>query len=152
MSHALATEGAPSGWSSQAEAPEYLDCLQALARELEGAMQSLAVNGLSAFEESVARQLVLCSRLSSLAAGHQSSRSEALGSGAACIDAGPGQDEFGVRIEEAKAKLVKLNRNYSALLNHGRRTVQMFASLARCYSGYPHACVAEPNRTWSAEI
>lgn len=133
---------------SRGEAPEYLDCLQALAQELDGAMQSLAENGLSSFEESVSRQVLLCFRLSSLAAGHQSRQSET-------VDEIPstGCDELGSRIEDAKARLLKLNRNYCALLNHTRRTVQMFAGLARGYSGYSHSgASASPTRSWSSEI
>ena len=144
----MATQEQSESVLSNALGSEYLECLNALARELEGAMKSLAVNGLSSFEESVSRQLVLCSRLSTLSEGHESRRANRSFSPSASSD-----DDLGVRIEDAKAKVLRLNRNYSALLSHMRRTVQMFAGLARCYSGYPHAgAVAAPNRTWSAEM
>jgi hypothetical protein len=148
MMQAMATHEPGNCAASGGQAPEYLECLHALARELESAMASIAANGHSSFEESVSRQLVLCSRLTSLAARHQSCRDDA------SLQAAPSAgDDLGIRIEDAKAKLLKLNRNYSALLNHTRRTVQMFAGLARCYSGYSHAgASASPSRTWSSEI
>ena len=146
--HAMATQEKLTGYVTCAQGPEYLDCLQALARELEYAMQSIAANTLSSFEESVSRQLVLCSRLSTLSDGHQTRQSDVL----LATSASKG-DDLGARIQDAKAKLLTLNRSYAALLNHTRRTVQMFAGLARCYSGYPHAGGgAAPSRTWSAEI
>jgi hypothetical protein len=143
----MATQEQSKGQVISAQGPEYLDCLQALARELDCAMQSISVNALSSLEESVSRQLVLCSRLSSLSEVHQSRRSDV--SLAASSSKG---DDLGARIEDAKAKLLTLNRSYGALLNHTRRTVQMFAGLARGYSGYPHAGAQVPNRSWSAEI
>jgi hypothetical protein len=144
----MATHEHTNGATVREQAPEYLQCLQDLARELESAMQSIAANGLPSFEESVSRQLVLCSRLTTLAAHHQTRRKKPVLESAA-----PAGDDLSARIEDAKARLLKLNRNYSALLNHTRRTVQMFAGLARCYSGYAHplATIA-PGRTWSSDI
>jgi hypothetical protein len=148
MMQAMATHEQTNGATGREQAPEYLECLQALARELESAMQSIAANGHPSFEESVSRQLVLCSRLTTLAARHQSRRKDAP------LEAAPSAgDDLSARIEDAKVKLLNLNRNYSALLNHTRRTVQMFAGLARCYSGYAHPlATTTPGRTWSSEL
>ena len=148
MTEASAAHQPAEGPICQGRGAEYLECLQALAQELECAMQSLAANGLSTFGESVSRQVFLCSQLSGLAARHHSRVLDA-GSVEESLEEGDLAD----RIELAKAKLVKLNRNYSALLNHTRRTVQMFAGLAQCYTSYPNAgMAAAPSRTWSSEL
>jgi hypothetical protein len=111
-------------------------------------LQSLATNARSSFQESVSRQLTLCSQLTALAARHRS-----VGGDSPERAVPPAADELGERIEDAKAKLLKLNRNYSALLKHTGRTVRMFAGLAQCYAGYPHAGASgTPQRTWSSEL
>jgi hypothetical protein len=133
---------------AQEHAPEYLDCLRALARELDRAMHSLADNTLGAFEDSVQRQLALCARLSSLVARHNAA--PVVGASGTA----PTDEELSQRIADARANLLVLNRTYSALLRHSGRTMQMFAGLAKCYGGYPQPGVAaSPNlSTWSSQI
>ncbi len=49
MMQAMATHEQTNGAVSREQAPEYLECLQALARELESAMASIAANGHASF-------------------------------------------------------------------------------------------------------
>ncbi len=127
----------------------YLECLNDLSGELNRAMRFLGENSLSSFEQSVSKQLALCSRLSGLAAHHPSQ-----GAGTSAVDQSNSTSDLARRIEEAQAHLVQLNRNYSALLRHQGRTVQMFARLSQGYAGLPgngRAPASDPVRTWSAQ-
>jgi hypothetical protein len=127
----------------------YLECLNDLSRELQHAMGFLGENSLSSFEQSVSKQLTLCSRLSGLAAHHPLHDSSTSAAGQR-----NGTSDLVRRIAEAQAHLVQLNRNYSALLRHQGRTVQMFARLSQGYAGLPgNGCApaSDPVRTWSAQ-
>ena len=128
---------------------EYLECLGDLSSELKQAMRFLGENALRSFEESVSKQLALCSRLSGLAAVHPLRRRPEPSTGEASA-----HNDLARRVEEAQAHLIQLNRNYSALLTHTGRTMQMFARLSQGYAGYTsNGCAPppEPVRTWSAQ-
>jgi len=139
----------PPGPIFQDHAEEYLECLTALARELDRAMNSIAANALPVFEDSVQRQLAICSQLSNVVA-RQTSR---LGG-----EAGPfpvsTDEELNRRIAAATATLVTLNQRYSALLKHSGDTLQLLIGLVRCYTGYTQkeAGVWSNLRTWSSTI
>jgi hypothetical protein len=130
---------------------EYLDCLTALAGELDRAMHSVAENSLPTFEDSVARQTALCSRLSSLITSQTGSRATA-------SFADSSDEELSERINRATETLVTLNQRYSALLRHSGETLQMLLGLTRCYTGYTqqiggvltsqHTTVS----TWSSQV
>jgi hypothetical protein len=128
---------------------EYLECLHALSGELEIAMGSIVDRKLASLEESVSRQVVICSQLSFLVSRPNQLFNTALDS--------PNQDEDDElvrRISAATATLINLNKRYSALLKLSGSTMELLAGLIRSYTGNTNlaAMLAANYRTWSCQI
>ncbi|MGD0797097.1 MAG: hypothetical protein ABR910_05165 [Acidobacteriaceae bacterium] len=131
------------------KAAEYLDSLRALSFELERAMQAIAGNSLAEFEESVAIQQALSSRLGELA-GELSGPLEAGGSG---MKAG-GYGEVAQQIQAASGTLQRLNLRYAALLQHSSRSVALMASLFSSFKGQFQEASGPrlKQQTWSCQM
>ena len=138
-----------SGTLSQAEAQEYLETLESLARELDRAMQAIAARELPSLEDSVSRQRATCIRLAELPKRSTARRLKSPETTAAPPDA-----ELKSRIQTAAESLLVLNKSYSALLKHSGETVRLFAGLFRGYAGHTHpgASPAPKLHTWSCEL
>jgi hypothetical protein len=129
-------------------AASYLQQLQGLALEISAAMDAIATNALSRFQESVAKQEMLCFSLmqiaNAVAKGSPSFR-EALSS----YD--PAADQ---EIQAASEAIRKLNLRYAALLKHSGRSIALLSSLCRNYLGQSQE-VRGPRlkrQTWSCEM
>jgi hypothetical protein len=138
-----------SGTLSQAEAQEYLETLESLARELDRAMQAIAARELPLLEDSVSRQRATCARLAELPKRSTARRLKSPETTSAPPDA-----ELNSRIQTAAESLLVLNKSYSALLKHSGETVRLFAGLFRGYAGHTHpgAGAAPKLHTWSCEL
>jgi hypothetical protein len=138
-----------SGTLSQAEAQEYLESLEALARELDRAMQAIAARELLLLEDSVSRQRAACARLAELPKRSSARRLKSPEAISAPPDA-----ELSSRIETAAASLLVLNKRYSVLLKYSGETVRLFAGLFRSYAGHTHpgAGISPNLHTWSCEL
>src|SRR5580698_4611764 len=122
-----------SGTLSQAEAQEYLETLESLARELDRAMQAIAARELPLLEDSVSRQRATCARLTELPKRSTARRLKSPETTSVPPDA-----ELSSRIQTAAESLLVLNKSYSALLKHSGETVRLFAGLFRGYAGHTH--------------
>lgn len=126
-----------------AQAQEYLNSLEALGNELEAATNAIVTGALPSLEESVARQQAECAKLiawTELMAARQASRT---------VPAESADDELVQRILTASSILLKLNRRYSALLQHSGDTLRLLAGLSNSYRGQ----TAPSNlHTWSCEL
>jgi hypothetical protein len=126
----------------------FLECVQALAGELDLAMNAIAGDELRTFEDSVSRQQVLASRLKTMALAQATSTQPAT--------ALP-QDESATldgRIDAALGNLHTLNRRYAALLKQSSETVKMLLHLLQASSGYMRGGDAAPANysTWSCQL
>jgi len=130
-------------------AATYLQQLQELAGELSNATDAIASNAISRFQESVAKQEVLCASLASMA----NRVSEGFGSPdqlmPSCSDT-----SIRTRIRVAGDKVRELNQNYSALLRHSGRSIAMLASLCRSHTGHFQEAHGprSKHQTWSCEM
>jgi len=140
------TEGGPIV-SSHLEAQAYLEALQALAGEIDRAMEAIVERALPKLEESTSRQLALCTRLAAYPALLNRYRTGPASS--------PSEDvELEERISVATANLVSLNKRYSALLKYSGDTVRLLAGLFRTYNGSAHqaGAMSASYHTWSCEL
>jgi hypothetical protein len=127
-------------------AGEHVRLLQALARELERAMQAMVRNDLAELEDSIAIQQELSQRLSGLACQLRAP-APALGS--------PDADEpLRAQVQAASAELQKLNLRYSILLEHSSRSVAMMASLFNSLRGQIQEGTGARSKqqTWSCQV
>ena len=130
----------------------YLQQLRALAFEISVAMDAIASNALSKFQDSVAKQEMLCSSLASMAnAGSErfQSTEQPLTS---CIDTIDTSVEG--KIRAANGALRELNLQYAALLKHAGRSVALLASLCRSHTGRFQEARGprSKHQTWSCEM
>ena len=130
-------------------AAAYLLQLQTLAFEISVAMDAIAANAHTSFQESVAKQEMLCSVLAHMAktihGKVRSSEQPLLGLSDSSIEP---------RIRAAREAIRQLNLQYAALLRHSGRSIALLASLCRSHTGqFQEACGPRSKRqTWSCEM
>ena len=119
----------------------YLLQLQALAFEIAVAMDAIAANALTSFQESVAKQEMLCSVLANMAKTIRSGEQ-------------PPPVLSDSRIGAASEAIRQLNLQYAALLKHSGRSIALLASLCRSHTGqFEEARGPRAKRqTWSCEM
>ena len=125
------------------DAGQYLARLHMLIHELHLSMDAIANRSLPELEESISRQLFLCSRLSE-ASFSSTAHLSYLGASSSTADS-----ELAQRISSATGDLIHLNKCYSRLLQHSGDTVRLLQSLCSSYSG--QAQRDSPIR-WSCEL
>jgi hypothetical protein len=130
-------------------AATYLRQLQELACEISVAMDAIAGNALPRFQESVAKQEMLCACLvkaaNTVSEGSRSPEQPL----PACIDNAVEQE-----IQTASRAIRELNQQYAALLKHSGRSIALLASLCRSHTGQIQE-VRGPrlkHQTWSCEV
>ena len=131
------------------KAAEYLRTLQDLAHELERAMQAIARNALAEFEESIANQQAICSRLGVLV----NDLSTPLDVQTTEIDSTFDRD-MKSQIQAASGTLQKLNYRYAALLQHSSRSVELMTSLFSSFKGQFQEASGPrfKHQTWSCQM
>lgn len=124
-------------------AVEYLHDADALRGEIESAMRHISGNRLSALEESLWRQQVLCTSLKHLS---QSISAEAV------------EPSMQRRLREAGAALQQLNRSYSLLIQQSGQQNGLLLQLCRSYQESQGSArfssndsTGAPVRSWSCE-
>jgi hypothetical protein len=127
----------------------YLHQLQGLVCEISVAMDAVAANALSRFQESVAKQERLCFDLVQMA--------NAVGQGYPSVrDASQGNVEPAVdrEIQLASEALCRVNLSYAALLQHSGRSIALLASLCRNHLGQSEEVRGSrwKRQTWSCEM
>ena len=131
------------------QATEYLQILRSLTSELNLALHAISHNALSDFEESVADQEVLSTRLSMLAAELSSSREANPMTSRTGIDS-----DLKCQILIAVEELQQLNRGYAALLQHSSHSVALMASLVGSFKGQFQEASGPRSKyqTWSCQM
>lgn len=130
-------------------AAAYLQHMQELGHEISAAMDAIASNAIPEFQESVARQEMLCASMAAMAntvgEGFRSSKETTL----AGIDPAV---EF--KIRAASKAILELNLQYSALLRHSSRSIALLALLCRSYTGEVQEARGPrlKHQTWSCEM
>jgi hypothetical protein len=130
-------------------AATYLQQLQALALEINTAIDAIAANALSRFEESVAKQEVICASLATMtnAVGDELRSSE---------QTLPSRLDraLELKIGVTSDAIRNLNLQYAALLKHSGRSIALLASLYRSHTGrYQEARGSRlKHQTWSCEM
>jgi hypothetical protein len=112
------------------KAAEYLQSLRSMTRELERAMQAIAGNALTDFEESIDKQQLLSARLAGLADDLCVPLETQPAIARVSID-----DDMLRQIRAADDTLQSLNRRYAALLQHSSRSIALMASLFSSFQG-----------------
>ena len=130
-------------------AAAYLLQLQTLAFEISVAMDAIAANAHTSFQESVAKQEMLCSVLAHMAKtidGNVRSSEQPL---VVLSDS-----SIEPRIRAASEAIRGLNLQYAALLRHSGRAIAILASLCRTHTGeFQEARGPRSKRqTWSCEM
>jgi len=121
--------------SSVPLAMEYVLQLEALAAELQLGMDAFGEDDVSGFEESIAKQQVICASLVRLMAEIK------VGQEAAGEPSGERRAESGVdrdltrRMRRAAESLQARQRTFIALLKHAGDSTRMFEGLCRSYTG-----------------
>lgn len=131
------------------QATEYLEILRSLSSELETALHAITHNALSDFEESVADQEVLSTRLGMLAGDLSYSREANPILSQTCIDS-----DLKCQILIAAEELQKLNCGYAALLQHSSHSVALMASLVGSFTGQLQEASGPRSQyqTWSCQM
>jgi hypothetical protein len=130
-------------------AATYLQQLQALAAEISIATDAIAANALSSFQESVARQEMLCASLvksaSSVGESLRSSEQPSLSGIDSAIE---------LKIRATSGTIRELNLQYAALLKHSGRSIALLASLCRSHTGQFQEARGPrlKHQTWSCEM
>jgi hypothetical protein len=130
-------------------AATYLQEMQELAFEITVAMDAIASNTFPRFQDSVARQEMLCTSLAAKAntvsEGFRSSERPLL-----C-----GLDpEIERKIRTASGAIRELNLQYAALLKHSGKSIALLALLCRSHSGRFQEARGPrlKHQTWSCEM
>ncbi len=130
-------------------AATYLQQLQELAFEISAATEAIAANALFRFQESVAKQEMLCASLASMAntvsQGVRSSDQPSV----------PGIDtSIERRIQVASEALRELNLQYAALLRHSGRSIALLSLLCKSHMGQFQEARGPrlKHQTWSCEM
>jgi hypothetical protein len=130
-------------------AAAYLLQLQTLAFEISVAMDAIAANALTSFQESVAKQEMLCGVVANMA----NTISKRFGStGQPLLVLSDSSVESKIRATSEAIR--ELNLQYAALLRHSGRSIAILASLCRTHTGqFQEARGPRPKRqTWSCEM
>jgi hypothetical protein len=130
-------------------AAAYLLQLQTLAFEISVAMDAIAANALTSFQESVAKQEMLCGVLANMA---NTISKRVRSSEQPLLVLSDGAVER--RIRATSEAIRELNLQYAALLKHSGRSIAILASLCRTHTGqFQEARGARSKRqTWSCEM
>jgi hypothetical protein len=130
-------------------AASYLQQLQALAFEISVAMDAIARNAVASFQESVAKQEMLCAELANLAntIGAPTSSPEQLPLGLSDNSVAP-------KIRATTTAIRDLNLQYAALLKHSGRSIALLVSLCRTHTGQLQetGLSRSKRQTWSCEM
>jgi hypothetical protein len=130
-------------------ATSYLQQLQALAFEISVAMDAIARNAITNFQESVAKQEMLCAVLASLvnSIGASTTSSERM-------PLGLSDNSVARKIQATTTVIQDLNLQYAALLKHSGRSIALLVSLCRTHTGqFQEAGLSRSKRqTWSCEM
>jgi chromosome segregation ATPase len=132
---------------------EHLRLLQALAGELERAMQAIVRNDLPELEDSISTQQDLSQQLSALA-GELRSEAHSLKEPARDTPVQTQiQAQIQAQIKSAAAELRRLNLRYSILVEHSSRSVAMMASLFNSFRGQIQEATGArlKQQTWSCQ-
>jgi hypothetical protein len=134
---------------SNGEATQYLQTLCSLVCEVKTALHAISQNALSDFEESVADQAVLSSRLAILAGNLSASRDGNLSIPQTHMD-----DDLKRQIRVAAEELQQLNRGYAALLQYSSHSGTMMASLVASFNGQFQEASGSGSQyqTWSCQM
>jgi hypothetical protein len=130
-------------------AAAYLLQLQTLAFEISVAMDAIAANALTSFQESVAKQEMLCGVLANMANTFikrvRSSEQPRLVLSDSSVEP---------RIRATSEAIRELNLQYAALLRHSGRSIAILVSLCRTHTGqFQEARGPRSKRqTWSCEM
>jgi hypothetical protein len=130
-------------------AATYLQQLQALAFEISVAMDAIAANALTSFQQSVAKQEMLCSVLANMAntisERVRSSEQPLLVLSDSSVER---------KIHSTSGAIRELNLQYAALLKHSGRSIALLLSLCRSHTGqFQEARGPRSKRqTWSCEM
>ncbi len=129
-------------------AAAYLLQLQTLAFEISVAMDAIAANALTSFQESVAKQEMLCGVLANMA----NSISKRVRSSEQPLLLNDSSVE--PKIRATSEAIRQLNLQYAALLRHSGRSIAILASLCRTHTGqFQEARGSRSKRqTWSCEM
>jgi hypothetical protein len=127
----------------------YLQQMQQLALEISGAMDAIAANTLPQFQESVARQEVLCSNLAAMADTVSEGFRPAESPSSTGID--PSIER---KIQTASASIRELNLQYAALLKHSGKSIAMLSLLCNSQAGrfQEDRGTRSKRQTWSCEM
>ena len=130
-------------------AASYLQQLQALAFEISVAMDAIAGNAVASFQESVAKQEMLCAVLANLA--------NAIGaptSSPGRLPLGFSDNSVARKIRATTTAIRDLNLQYAALLRHSGRSIALLVSLCRTHTGQLQetGLSRSKHQTWSCEM
>ena len=133
----------------ESKAAEYLQALRSMTGELERAMQAIARNALSDFEESIDHQQVLSARLARLADDLSVSLQTQHAIARASMD-----EDMTRQIRSAGDTLQQLNRRYAALLQHSSRSVALMTSFFSSFHGQFQEASGPrlKHQTWSCQM
>jgi hypothetical protein len=126
----------------------YLLQLQDLASEISRAMEAIATNTLATFQESVARQEMLCHLIAGIA---RTIRAKVWSPEQHLLVS----DNFlEAKIRETSEAIRRQNLQYAALLRHSGRSIALLSSLCQTHSGqFQEARGPRLKRqTWSCEM
>jgi hypothetical protein len=140
-------------------AAAYLEQLHDLASEITTAMDAIATNTLPKFQESVARQEMLCAGLESMA----KAVSEGFRTEETAAISGPTLTGIDLSVENkikaTSGAIRDLNLQYAALLKHSGKSIGQLALLCSSFAGQFHAGQFQEARgtrsnrqTWSCEM
>ena len=126
----------------------YLEELETLALEISAAMDAIAANALSRFQDSVAKQEMLCVSLLQI--------TKAAGKGSRPIKEVLRSDDLEVdrKLQAASEAIRKLNLRYAALLKHSGRSIALLAALCKSHLGQLEEIHGPglKRQTWSCEM
>jgi hypothetical protein len=130
-------------------AASYLQQLQALAFEISVAMDAIARNAVASFQESVAKQEMLCAVLANLANHIGAPMSSSAG-----LPQSSSDNSVARKIRETTTAIQNLNLQYAALLKHSGRSIALLASLCRTHTGQLQetGLSRSKRQTWSCEM
>jgi hypothetical protein len=126
----------------------YLLQLQDLASEISRAMEAIAANTLTTFQESVARQEMLCHMIAGIA---KTIRAKVWSPDQHLLVS----DRFlEARIRETSETIRRQNLQYAALLRHSGRSIALLASLCQSHTGQTQEARGPrlKRQTWSCEM
>ncbi len=133
----------------ESKAAEYLQALRSMTGELERAMQAIARNALSDFEESIDSQQILTARLAKLADDLSAPLAAQPAIARATMD-----EDIMRQIRTADDTLQQLNRRYAALLQHSSRSVALMTSFFSSFHGQFQEASGPrlKHQTWSCQM